>query len=101
MNEVYEKALNHFGYEAQLNKAIEELAECIVELSKCHYQLVTTGKFNLTDLCSEIADVEIMIEQIKMMSVEHDEIVCNVGDFVDLARTYKLKRLDERLCNDV
>jgi NTP pyrophosphatase (non-canonical NTP hydrolase) len=51
--------IEHHGEEAQLRQTIEELAELIVEIS--HYQ---RGRISVLGLRDEIADVEIMLEQL-------------------------------------
>ena len=58
-----------YGSDAQLTKAIEELAE----LSKaiCKYKL---GEKDGKDIIQEVADVEIMTEQIKLMFDCHAEV---------------------------
>ncbi len=54
---VYGKALNTFGSEAQVMKAIEELSELI----KC------LAKGDREGIIEEIADVEIILIQMKML----------------------------------
>ncbi len=67
---IYEKALGHFGKDNQLIKAIEEMSELTKELSK-----VLQGKYTHVpglsqieeNIAEEIADVQIMIEQLKLL----------------------------------
>ena len=97
---ITEAALNHYGYESQLIKAIEELAELQVQLAKCHYQVTNTDTFDLADLCAKIADVEIMLAQVKLMEVVKDGEVCKVSNLVKMAKEHKLKRLAKRVGYD-
>lgn len=85
--EVCTEAVRHFGAESQTMMAIEEMAELTKELCKHH-----RGKQNFYDIAEEIADVQIMLEQ---MIVLHD---CRnaVGDWTFV----KLMRLKEMMSND-
>jgi len=58
--EIYTKAINQFGRDAQILMAIEEFAELTVELSKYLNGRKPLGH----DLVSELADAEIMLEQV-------------------------------------
>ena len=60
-NEVYESALKKFGLEKQMIKCIEELSELQKELCKW-----TLGQGNKDNVIEEMADVEIMLEQMKI-----------------------------------
>lgn len=59
---VLEKAIEKYGPEHQTIVAIEELSELQKELTKA-----LRGKLNEQHLMEEIADVEIMLEQIRMI----------------------------------
>ena len=59
--EIYERALKTFGFEKQIIKCVEELSELQKELCK-----LTLGQGNLEHIVEEIADVEIMLEQMKL-----------------------------------
>ena len=82
---IYEKAINTYGKSAQLDMVIEEMSELIKEICK-----KKRGKDNQDAIVEEIADVEIMLEQLK--------IICDI-DNVDLdnAKKYKINRLMARL----
>lgn len=60
--EVYRQARDVFGAEAQLVVALEELSEAQKEICK-----FLRGKGDLEHLAEEIADVQIMVEQVKML----------------------------------
>jgi len=64
------QAINYFGSINQKIKAIEEFSELTKELCKGINKI---GKPNY-DLIDEIADCEIMLEQIKMIYKCHDQV---------------------------
>ena len=59
---LYMDAINTFGKDLQTVVAIEECSELQKELTKA-----LRGKGNFDNLSEEIADVEIMLEQIKLI----------------------------------
>jgi len=59
MKTEYEKLINHFGIKKQIAKAREEMAELIVMLYHWEDKKVSEKK-----VISEIADVQIMIDQL-------------------------------------
>lgn len=64
---IYQEALNQWGMDAQINMAIEEMAELISALE--HYRRLKKWGHHATaeDVADEVADVEIMMEQLKFM----------------------------------
>lgn len=82
MTEVLKKAISLYGDEAQENQCIEEMAELIQAINKKH-----RGKAH--NIPEEIADVEIMLEQLKIIN-------CCRAD-VNTIKTEKIMRLSERL----
>ncbi len=90
-NEVYKSAIDKWGKEIQTEIAIEEMAELIKALQKIKRSSSgkTTEWLNLIhNVCEEIADVEIMIEQLKL--IYPNSIVMDY-------KTAKIDRLKERL----
>ena len=81
-----EKAIQHFGINHQKVKAIEEFSELTKEVCKDINYL----PINRIELVKEIADCEIMIEQLKMMY--------NCHRLTDVYKVEKLERL-EKLIN--
>lgn len=66
----YKIIIEHYGKEMQKIVAIEELAELQKEITKD-----LRGKTNETGLIEEIADVEIMLEQLKAMyEIDKDQL---------------------------
>lgn len=65
--EIYKEAVLQWGMDAQINMAIEEMAELISALQ--HYRRIESWGHHSTleDVIDEIADVEIMMEQLKFM----------------------------------
>lgn len=82
--EVYRRAIETFGEEAQLWMVIEEMSELAKEI--CKYQ---RGKRSLIDIADEIADVQIMLEQATM--------IFGVDDLVSWHMDQKVERLRERV----
>lgn len=84
-NGVYETALNIFGLKDQMIKCIEELSELQKELCK-----LSLGQGSLENATEEMADVEIMLEQMK--------IGLNIGfyEFTKM-KSEKLHRLNKKL----
>lgn len=62
MEDVYKEAINTFGKKMQLLVAIEELGELMKEVIKA-----LRGKEDIDHIAEEAADVEIMLEQLKLM----------------------------------
>ncbi len=85
---VYRKAADKYGLDKQVVVAIEEMAELQKELCKC-----LRGEANVEYIIEEIADVEIMLEQLIMFY--------NCRGSVDYEKQYKIERLVERLGMEV
>lgn len=102
--EVFIKALNAYGIEAQLYMVVEETAEMLQALNKARRnQLIDilTNTFKkpdknmsfqqvkaYNDLCSEVADIKIMVYQLeKMLDSER----------IDISVERKIDRLKKRL----
>jgi len=83
---VCKKAVDTFGVKQQKLIAIEELSELIQAI--CHND---RGKCDVSDVCSEIADVEIMLGQLRYI---YDEDGC-----VDESRRFKLDRLEKLIAD--
>ena len=78
---ICKKAINSYGNASQKIKAIEEMGELIQAISKSLLD-------NENNVEEEIADVEIMLTQLKIMY--------NLSD-IENWRNYKLNRLKERV----
>ena len=76
--DIYTAAVKKCGKEHQLVLCMEEMAELTKELSK-----------NTTNISEEMADVEIMLEQLRIIYGNRSE--------VDTIKAEKLLRLSERL----
>ena len=77
-------ALEAFGERAQMTMAIEEMSELAKELCKrCR------GRDNVEAIAEEVADVEIMLQQMKMLF--------DCAGQVETFRRYKLERLAGRI----
>ncbi len=77
-------ALEAFGERAQVTMAIEEMSELAKELCKrCR------GRDNVEAIAEEVADVEIMLQQMVMLF--------DCAEQVETFRRYKLERLARRI----
>lgn len=65
MDERIKKIAEHYGFEAQADKSIEEMAELIVEIKHMKYGKASE---NFQNFVEELADVKIMIDQLYFMS---------------------------------
>lgn len=84
--EVLQRALDTYGSTLQIAMVFEEMSELQKEL--CKY---LRGRGSFEHIAEEIADVEIMLEQMKML-------FCCAED-VRSVRKRKVERLKERLDN--
>ena len=82
--DIYTAAVKKFGKEHQLVLCMEEMAELTKELSKN-----MRGSKNITNISEEIADVEIMLEQLRVIFGNRSE--------VDTINAEKLLRLADRV----
>ena len=87
MLDIYRRAVNYFGATKQKLKAIEEMAELIVELVK---DLLGDG--NPAKVIEELADVENMTVQLRII---YDE-----DGMVDYWKQAKMNRLAHRMEGD-
>lgn len=85
--DVYSEAVRIYGKHSQLIMSMEEMAELSKELSKN-----IRGEHNADALAEEMADVEIMLEQLK--------IIFGNRAAVDIKKSMKLQRLADRLASD-
>jgi len=84
-NPVLRKAIVVYGAQNQTIKAVEEMAELTKELAKA-----LIGQSDNDHIREEIADVEIMVEQLKMI---YD------NGSIAVIKKAKIDRLAERLVN--
>jgi NTP pyrophosphatase (non-canonical NTP hydrolase) len=83
-DKVYINAFITYGEDCQIIKAVEELSECIQAICK-----VCLGGEDFSNLAEEIADATIMLEQLRLI-FNNDEEVCRYMD-------EKVQRLDDKL----
>jgi NTP pyrophosphatase (non-canonical NTP hydrolase) len=88
-HEVYKKALEKWGRKSQLEMAQEEATELALAVRK---YIRKDDDDTYVEMISEIADVEIMIEQIKLM-YKKSEIIKSI----EVEKSFKVHRLKERL----
>ena len=84
---IYKQLIDKFGKKAQVIVAIEELSELQKEL--CKY---LRGDAGIRKISEEMADVEIMLEQLKIIfENEHP---------INIEKNYKINRIKERYFNE-
>lgn len=95
------KIAEHYGYEEQSNQLIEECAELIQAVSKYRRtatmpytkQVASKQQTSLDNLVEEIADVEVMLEQIKyLLQIPEEDI--------QITKLYKINRTKERIAEE-
>ena len=87
------KNAEHYGYEAQSNQLVEECAELIQAVSK-YRRAAEKGEDEklivLGNLIEEIADVEIMLEQVKyLLKIPEEDLLAY--------KQFKVNRTKERI----
>ncbi len=82
--EILQEAIDRYGMDAQLKMVLEEMSELQKEICK-----FWRGKDNLEQIADEVADVEIMLEQVR--------IIFQIEDVVDEHISQKISRLRDRL----
>lgn len=82
---IYCRAIAHYGAERQIIKAIEEIGELLEEIAR-----YKGGAANQWELMDEIADVTIMLEQMRLIAeIDPAELESRIA--------YKLGRLTGRM----
>ena len=89
---VYNRAIKTYGARLQLVVAIEEMSELTKELCKCLREKDEINKIDKElwkNICEEIADTQIMLDQLIIIFKASDEVALTKWD--------KLHRLEYRL----
>ena len=84
----FERALEHYGPDAQITMVMEEMSELQKEL--CKYR---RGRANYDHIAEEIADVSIMLDQMRLLF--------QCGGAVQAWRLEKVRRLADRIAEDM
>ncbi len=98
VKDIYKRAIQKWGSILQINMAIEECAELIVVLQH-RKRIIWHSSCNGTtvdDVLEEMADVEIMLEQLKLIYNHSFQLTAPISKF-DEIKQRKLKRLERRL----
>ncbi len=91
---ILQTAIEHYGVEKQLNKVQEELGELITAISKWR-----NDKHTINGLIDEIADVEIMVNQLGL--ILNKEYGSQMTIFIEKRTDFKLDRLKQRIEDDI
>ena len=95
MEEVLRIAIQHYGANSQIDVAVEEMAELIQALIKTkRYALDDDFVIFRRHVIEEIADVEIMLMQLRIIFSIDESDICKEKDF-------KLNRLAERVEEEI
>lgn len=86
--ELYKAAFKKYGVINQIEMMIEECSELIQAIQKAKRSNTIE---NNNHICEEIADVEIMIEQMRGIYSSEE---------INKCKTEKLERLEDRILND-
>ena len=87
MSDFYNEIINKFGKDNQILKCVEELNELSQAL--CKFNSADSGEVTFEKVVEEIADVEIMLNQIK--------IILNISESdVETMKNYKIMRTAKR-----
>lgn len=89
---LYERAYAKWGRDKQTDKAIEEMSELTKALLKFR-----NHNGSLEAVADEVADVEIMMEQIRFIYDHEAPVGVDFNKMVNEIRRKKLFALDERL----
>ncbi|OUP70708.1 hypothetical protein B5F10_02135 [Anaerotruncus colihominis] len=81
---IFEQAIRTYGKESQMKMVLEEVAELQKEICK-----LWRGRDNVQAIAEEVADVEIMLDQLKL--------ILDIEEDVQRFREKKITRLKERL----
>jgi len=82
---VFESALEKYGIDNQIFQLFEEMGELTVAINGYR-----RGRKTLSDIAEEIADIEIMLDQMKMIFLTSEEGLNEI-------RTQKTERLKQRI----
>lgn len=100
---IYKDSIDNFGQNLQFDVSVEECSELIKAIIKLKRNATIK---NLNDLCEEIADVEIIIEQLRYIaSCLHKENLIDTIKEEKLIRlknlivSHKNKNVDTSVCN--
>ena len=87
VNDIIQAAVCKYGANSQIDISIEEMAELTKELIKNK-----RGLNNIESIAEEIADVQIMLDQLK--------IIYGIDCLAMTYRAEKLRRLKDRIINE-
>ena len=102
IKKIYRELWTTYGIQAQLNMLMEECAELIQSVNKIirYYDFeskdIKSNDFDnnkyWNNLAEEMADVEILIDQFKVMAYQH-----NLQQKINSIKIIKLERVEQRL----
>lgn len=84
MEDLYKRVIKKFGKENQIERLLEELNELGLAIHK--YKRYNCSDVKKMLVCSELADVEILIEQMKLIFPK---------EIIEKEKAFKLNRLEQ------
>lgn len=93
--DVYLEAIKTFGALPQMVIVMEECSELQKEISK-----IIREKGDLGNLAEEIADVEIMLEQLKLIFTLHDKVTTKKGEKIERLKGIIEKYKEKQACKN-
>ena len=93
MNDFYNEIIDRLGERNQITKCVEELSELQQVLCKL---LSADGGVNKDKVIEEIADVEIMLNQIKIILEISEEEITNMKNYKIMRTAKRYLRGDEK-----
>ena len=92
----YSIIIEAFGFQPQVIMAIEEMSELTKELTKA-----LRGKVRLDNIIEEVADVEIMLEQVKLLfDINNTRLDLEKWKKLDRLKPAVMARLEEIEANE-
>jgi NTP pyrophosphatase (non-canonical NTP hydrolase) len=91
--QLYSLAIDFWGQDAQIDMCVEEASELIQAI--CKYKRANGPQkveAAILHIAEEVADVEIMLEQLKLM--------LGIEEQVNIEKDFKMTRLEDRLSKE-
>lgn len=104
MRTIYERLVDKFGHDPQLNQLTEECSELLVAVNKLRRKFdpaISQFQYNnneqlLVNCIEEIVDVKIMLEQLKVI-LQQKYPDASIERAIEAEMQWKLGKIEERL----
>ena len=95
-NRTIHRVISVFGEKNQQMQAIEEL----MELQRAVFENVHRGTDNRDNIVEEVADVEIMLEQLKLIFTLHGKVTTKKGEKIERLKGIIEKYKEKQACKN-